>query len=443
MSLQAGFIKKLPAISLIILLAVLLRIMAAIILGDSLDPIQQARAQDQVSYNNLARSLLAGNGYSFEQNWYPFTPANTPTAHWSFLYPLFLAFIYYFVGYHPLMARLIQVVIVGILTSWLVYRMGFRLAGKKVGQVAAGLCAFYFYFIYYDATLMTEPFFIVGVLASLNLALFVIEDKEFEAGTTTQYSHHFMDPGNNFYWIVLGILLGITTLLRQTILLWVPFLLLWMYWIGRKSFKWWQPLLMLAIIGMFILPWTLRNFHVYGAILPLNSNAGYAIYSANHPNQGTNFDQDYAAPLPTDLVDKNLNEAQWNTILTERAVQFILQDPKRYLLLTLDRVRIFFNFWFSSESDLKSNLMRVFSYGLYLPFIIYGLVLSFKDWRRFSLIYLFGIIYSTIHILIWASIRYRLPIDAALMPLAALAVVDLAYRLSKSLQNRRNWSVHS
>ena len=56
-----------------------------------------------------AVSLLAGRGYSFDQDWYPgFTRAGEPTAHWSFLYPLYLAVVYAVFGYHPLAARLVQ-----------------------------------------------------------------------------------------------------------------------------------------------------------------------------------------------------------------------------------------------------------------------------------------------------------------------------------------------
>jgi hypothetical protein len=181
----------------------------------------------------------------------------------------------------------------------------------------------------------------------------------------------------------------------------------------------------LGCTALFVLPWTIRNFVVYHAFLPLNSNAGFALYSANHPDHGTRFDQDYAAPLPADLLLLDINEAEWNNVLTRRGVEFILQDPTRYLMLTLSKAGVHFNFWFSAESGLVSNLMRVLSFGLYLPFFIGGLVLSFKEWRRCSLIYLFGLSFSLLHILSWAGIRYRLPVDAALMPFAGLAVLTM------------------
>lgn len=399
---------------LIVILAITLRIGSAIYLGDELSDPQQIRIQDQVSYNALARSLLGGRGYSFERDWYPgFTPADTPTAHWSFLYPLYLTGVYSLTGYHPVAARLLQGVLAGSLAVWLLYQLGKRLAGEMVGSVTAGLGAVYAYFIFHDAALITESFFIVGVLAMLNLSLAIVN----------------RDHQPIWLWLLLGLVLGLTALLRQTILLWLPFMVGWLVWAGRRRIQWWGLIGMLGVITLAILPWTLRNYRVYGVFLPLNSNAGYALYSANHPNHGTQFDQDYAAPLPSDLVSQGLNEAEWNTALTRRGLEFIRQDPRRYMLLSLDRVSVYFNFWVSSESDLASNLMRILSYGLFLPLFLYGIILSIRDWRRYSLIYLFGMVYSAMHILTWASIRYRLPVDAALMPFAALAILELASRL--------------
>jgi hypothetical protein len=235
--------------------------------------------------------------------------------------------------------------------------------------------------------------------------------------------------------------MGVTALLRQTILLWMPFLFLWILWASRKTGTSWKtrlsgPVLAGIAVVIFILPWTVRNYIVFREFLPLNSNIGFALFSANHPNHGTQFDQDYVAPLPPGLSAVGYNDAQWNTVLTKLGIGFILQDPRRYLLLSLDRIPIFFNFWFSSESSLLSGLMRILSFGLYLPFFTAGLILSRRHWRRSSLIYLFAVVYSAIHILTWASIRYRLPIDAVLMPFAALAVVTLV----ESVRSRLAWS---
>jgi len=95
-----------PLLTLILVAAIVIRIPIALYMGDQVTVLPGI--QDQVSYDALARSLLAERGYCFTENWYPFTPADTPTAHWSFTYPLYLAGMYLLTGYHPLAAPLFQ-----------------------------------------------------------------------------------------------------------------------------------------------------------------------------------------------------------------------------------------------------------------------------------------------------------------------------------------------
>ena len=83
----------------ILLLSVLLRIAAAVYLGDVVDA--PPLLTDQRSYHALGARLIAGQGFSFDRGWYPFTPPDTPTSHWSFLYSLFVAGVYLVFGVHP------------------------------------------------------------------------------------------------------------------------------------------------------------------------------------------------------------------------------------------------------------------------------------------------------------------------------------------------------
>jgi hypothetical protein len=141
-------------------------------------------------------------------------------------------------------------------------------------------------------------------------------------------------------------------------------------------------------------------------------------------------------PVPEDLVGQN--EAQLDRALTQRGMKYILSDPKRYLLLTLDKSLEYFRFWPTSESGEISNLNRVLSFGLYLPFMLFGLFFSFWRWRNFLLLYLYMVIHTGIHLLTWPSPRYRLPVDAVLMVFAGLALLELAKQL-RARRHRLPW----
>ena len=435
-----GYLKR-NALGLILALSVLLRVGTALYLGDTV--VALPGTHDQISYDALAQNVAAGKGFVFDRAWYPFTPPDTPTAHWSFLYVLYLAAVYTLFGHHPLIARLIQAVVVGLLMPWLVYRLGRRTFGPAVGLAGALAISVYIYLVYYSATLMTEPFYICALLWSLDALQRIVVGARTPAWRP---------------WVELGLAWGVAVLLRQQILLLMPFFLLWLLWATRKRLPFRRlalsAALTLAIVAAFILPWTVRNYAVYHAFLPLNSNVGWALYAANHPQQGNRFEPLNLPPVPPEWAD--LNEAELNARLTAAGIRFVLEDPGRFALQTLDRFRNYYRFWPEKTSLPISNISRVLSFGLYLPFMLYGLYLSVPLLRHPKpqstnsqlpnsqltnsqptnlpntvLLYLYVLTYSISHLLTWAMHRYRLPVDAVMMVFVGLAWVDLARRLGR------------
>ena len=436
---------------LILGLSVALRVGVAFYLGNNIDA--PPLLTDQRSYDALGARLITGHGFSFDLGWYPFTPPDTPTAHWSFLYSMFIAAVYAVFGPNPLAARVVQAILGGIALPLMIYlftrrlfesphsqaltkKMNMRgLSVDNIALLAAGIAAIYFYFVLYSATLMTETFYIAALLWLLERAIALAEQATLKRAT------------------LLGISLGITTLLRQSVLPWVAVLIVWMLWVGWRSgcLRRMSASAIVALTLMFaaIAPFTLRNYLVYGQFLLLNSNAGYAMYSAQHPMHGTTFQEFASAPMPDDL--QGLNEAQKDRILMQRGIGFVLADPGRFVLLSLSRVPDYFEFWPTSDTTFINNLGRVGSWGLFLPFILYGLWLALRaagprsilGLINFSItplafIVLFMIVYSLLHILTWAMPRYRLPVDATMVPFAALAVYDLARQVAVRFDGRRH-----
>ena len=68
-------------------------------------------------------------------------------------------------------------------------------------------------------------------------------------------------------------------------------------------------------------------------------------------------------------------------------------------------------------------------YGLFRAIIDRKMSLQDRLASPSFLLILFIIIYTLIHLLSWALIRYRLPVDAVLLVFAALAFVDLIQRV--------------
>lgn len=449
----------------ILLVSVALRVGAALYLGDQV--VDLPGTADQLSYHNLAQRVLGGYGFTFGEPWWPLTAAGAPTAHWSYLYTFYLVAVYALFGPHPLAARLIQAVLVGVLHPYLAYRLARASAPAHwpttVPLLAAAWTALYGYFIYYAATLMTEPFYITAILAALWAAVALVDraaagngaparsEAAARRGATVPHA------GRRWAWgVPLGLTLAAAVLLRQLFLLCVPLIFLWIAIVAQRARRLRQTLPALgvaaALIVFAIVPFTAFNYARFGRMVLLNTNAGYAFFWGNHPIYGDRFIPILPEGGPTyqDLIPRELrrlDEAALDQALLARAVGFIATDPARYLRLSLSRIPAYFMFWPDPDSGLVSNLTRVGSFGLALPFMIYGLWRSLRAWARQGwqarlaapelLLYLFVLAYIVLHLLTWALIRYRLPVDAVLILFAALGLGDILARLS----NRRGANV--
>jgi 4-amino-4-deoxy-L-arabinose transferase-like glycosyltransferase len=426
------------SLPLILFLSVLLRVTVAFSMGNEVAELPGIF--DQISYHHLALRVAEGHGFSFGQMWWPITPADAPTAHWSFLYTLYLALIYTLVGPQPVIARILQAVIVGVLHPYIAYRIGEKLFTRTIGLVAAAITAVYIYFIYYGAALMTEPFYITAILFSLYFSMRLVE-------STSQKQDVKLG-------IALGISIGLALLLRQVYLLFLPFLFLWI-WTARFRLSRSLPIvstaLSIALVLLFILPITIYNQSRFGRFVLLNTNSGYAFFWGNHPIHETAFIPILPTSTYQDLIPeevRHLDEAALDRELLQRGVQFVLDDPGRYIVLSLSRIPPYFMFWYSSESSTLSNISRIASFGIMLPFMLYGLISAVRKnvpqkGNRFltlvispqGLLMVFAIVYSAVHILTWTLIRYRLPVDAVLIVFAGFALVEIAQKVFPSHTN--------
>jgi len=439
---------------LIIVVSVLLRTGMALYSGDAIGE-TRGGTYDQISYDALAQRVVQGHGFSFAENHWPYARAGQPTAFWSFLYTLCLAGIYFLVGHHPLVARLIQAVIVGIAMPWLVFRIGRRAFGERVGLIAAFIVAIYSYFVNYAASLMTESLYIVGILWTVDVAMRLAAQLERQR----QNGQGMATGVAILVGFELGIALAITLLLRQVAVVFFVAMGLWLLWSARKRDRVGQAVTTLAIAGLVTIlalsPFVMRNYRAFGRLTLPNSNAGFTFFWSNHPIYGTRFEPvlspshgvSYQDLIPVEL--RNLNEAELDRALLLRGLQFVRDDPGRYLLLSLSRIPVYFLFWPTPDSTALSNAARVLSFGLFLPFMVYGLLLCLRrlrlpDGSQVSdgsesglqreyviLFLLFIVVYTTVHLASWANVRYRLPVDAFLILFAACAINDLIARWSE------------
>jgi 4-amino-4-deoxy-L-arabinose transferase-like glycosyltransferase len=431
-------------IAVILAISVALRLGVALYLGNTFEEIRGG-THDQISYDALAQRVAIGSGFSFARDWWPYARAGRPTAFWSYLYTAYLAAIYFVFGHMPLLARLLQALVVGVLTPLFLYRIAARTFNCRVGLLASAIAAVYLYFVDYAASLMTEALYITAILWAIDVVTRLVETLQDSA----EGCPPFRSPQVLWYGLEIGLAIGITILLRQVALFFFIAMFVWLAWVAARHRE--LPhltatvLLSAVVVAALLAPWVWHNHRVFGVLGLPNTNAGFTFFWSNHPIHGTHFAPtlspergvSYQELIPTEL--RHLNEAQLDRALLRRGLAFVRDDPGRYLLLSLSRIPVFFLFWPTRDSSLLSNGARVLSFGLFLPFMAYGLALSavraWQQWRadglqallRMStsprfLYWLFIVLYTAIHLASWANVRYRLPVDALLIPFAAYAI---------------------
>jgi 4-amino-4-deoxy-L-arabinose transferase-like glycosyltransferase len=356
-----------------------------------------------VTYSTLAERLVTGHGLTFPTGWYPWIQADAPQSYFSASMSLLLAGVYFVVGYQPLVARLAM----AMLSTLAVAQIGLladRLFGRKVAIVAGLIAAVYAYLIFYGVTLVTETPFIVSVLAGLILTYRVLDNPA---------------PRN---WVLLGIALALATLFRMAIIFFVVPMLVWLVW--RQRQHWRRALIPLAIIALAILPFTIHNYLIWGRFLLLESQFGHVFWNGNHPGHLGNFHPFKVFPIPPEVLASH-NDVEITNRLLQMAVQNILNDPGMFVMLTITRMREYIVFWPTPSSEPQANLLRMLSWGVLVPFALAGLALARKHWSQAMPIFLFIALHTFVHAVSWTMPRYRLPVDAVLIPFGALALVSL------------------
>lgn len=259
-----------------------------------------APMSDPAAYDTMAQHLAAGNGYSLQ----PFTENPdevTPTAYWAIGAPAVYAACFKLFGhtYAPIVAVNI---LANVLTIALLMKLAARWTSGKHAAVA-GLCLAVWPGQVTFVTLMaSELLFALGMVAVI-------------------YAWSRQDW--NAWWRIplVGILLGLTCLVRPTSLLF-PVLLIIISVAQREGFV--KPLAQVTVASLImiavVLPWSMRNERVLGKFVLVSANSGANLWMGNHP--GTNGAY---ADLPAEAVA--MSEIERDAYLKQIAKDYIKAEP--------------------------------------------------------------------------------------------------------------------
>jgi 4-amino-4-deoxy-L-arabinose transferase-like glycosyltransferase len=398
-------------LALLPLLAVLLRLAY----GATLPPqIVVTFEADPLTYDQIARNLAAGRGFSGASFYYP-PGTDNPTAFWDALYPLFLAAIYTLAGHSVPLVRAIQALLGGAAVA-LTYALGAKLGGRPVGLLAAAVSAVYPFFIYYAGHLLTETLFM-----ALILGIFV-------AGIRAQ------EGGQARWFAATGLLTGLAALCRAEAFLFGLAYVAWTAWRARAALARRLALAAagLACVAAVMAPWVVRNQLTFGAPVLTTTKLGYNLYKYYHPQMTA--DQTVATvPFP-DFGERT--EPQREALMRSLAIRFMLDDPARTLWFMANKLALLFKLTPSNEVNRQYALVSLASYGALLPFMAAGLVLALRRGRRWLPLVAYVVFSIATKAAVFAGIRLRMQVEPFLIVLAALALVSAARWLQGRLGSR-------
>ena len=367
---------------------------------------------DAGAYDKLAANLLGGKGLILHEKIYSFRP---------YLFPLFLAGVYSLFGHSYLAAKIILAVISSF-TCLLIYWLGKESFGKNTGLIAMGISVIYPKFVYYSAYLCTETLYMFFLVLSF---LFLIK-----------YRHRLF----LFNIVLAGVFFALASLTRSILFAFFPLVFIWLV-IGMKDKqKAFIRFLVFAFTVFFTMsPWIVRNHMMHHAFVPTTTEGGYSFWIGNNPlatGGGHCYSSDSVA------FDK-LSEVDRDKLYYKMGFDFIKKNPSKFIQLSFNK---FLRFWricphqrdeikkgviVDLGIDLKYVIIGGISFGLILPFFVFGLIVSRFMWRKLLLFHLLIIYYTLIHMMFFAVTRYRVAIMPFIIIIASYGFLALIKNMNR------------
>lgn len=363
---------------------------------------------DEVTYDLLAQNLAAGYGYCF-------VPGH-PSLLRAPLYPLFLAGLYALFGHHYTVALGVQV-LVGGLGALVLVMLGQRLFEEVTPSIVAG-CLFACHPLLIFAT---------GLLYSETLYLFLLLLFTFSCLKMAE------GPGRKGWAVIAGMLLGTSVLMKPNLLLFPPALVFWLWFVLRhfRRALVLGGLVALAMVAM-VLPWTLRNSQVSGALVPVSANLGLNLWQGNHPEAN-------GAAYPLKQVDPldGHSEVKRDRIYRQWALQQIQSDPRGFLSLIPRKIGKFFAPLETSNRGripLRLGLLVDWIWVAFLGLAGWGFLRTVGRSWGWVLIYLLILYPVGLAAVFYGATRYGMVVYPYLFLLAADPLVWMAHRLKAAFQ---------
>ncbi len=394
---------------------------------------------------------------------YGLTPG-VPDAVLPPLYSVFVAGVYALFGRSSLAIALAHTLldVISIALLVMITRRLFPRRGHVIGGLAGVFYAVYPYLIFQNLTLIDTPLFITMLHLFVYLTVLLRQRERFDRAA----------------WVIAaaaGLTLGGAALVRPVLVFLAVLLPFW--FMARLTLT--QSILRLlpvAVLGLLpILPWTARNYGVYGELVMMSVTAGSNLYQGSNPDviplMRAGYDVQWTAPDPA-LIPFPPNSPAADRERSALALKWLRENPG--IIPELLWVK-FLTHWsidifpslnpsegvdpsvitpgdaaitVAPEGEIEitglpqgdpvaeygggafalGRVIHRYYFGALLLLALIGVIVTVRQWRDVSLLWIAQISMTIAYMIFHPSTRYRVPTDPLLFVFSAAAIVWLIER---------------
>ncbi|MDP2924191.1 MAG: glycosyltransferase family 39 protein [Candidatus Omnitrophota bacterium] len=403
-----------------------LRIVVAYFIGRGTIP-----GDDSVEYNNYALTILKGTGWLYSSDF--------AGKYREPLYPIFLAAVYFIFGKENFFAVYVFQALINTLTIFIIYKLAFKIFGKKAASVAFFWSGFYGFYLYFSGQLLREVliyFFLVLFFYFCYLWLSNTSKKDIFFASLTYFLLIHTDCR---YLYLLPCILVLLIIYKHLIK-------------GMKNF-----LVFMFIVIILSLPWVIRNYKAHNNFVLINS---YYFKPGSNIIKGFRYAAHILKPATINITNNPDYPREEERVLIKRgqnpnnrsaaeiaAIKADIYPPSTFWGRTFSHFKqLWLPCMFSGEYtpfpfckfikfSFRHNVISLISYGILFPFTLIGaIMLAMRNKKAFLFFFLPIFLHTFIHTLTWGEYRFRVPIDFFLIILAAFGIVTLCNYLSKNVK---------
>ncbi len=369
------------------------------------------------TYNNMAKNILAGNGFMIEAGEDTFI-AKPP------IYAIFLAGVYYIFGFQHITLVLAQILI-NSCTSVLLYLLIKRIFSSNVGLIAAIVYAFYPFTAYYIVRATPVTFFTFSTI----ILIFAM--------------YRLYNAPNRFNAFIAGCMIGVLTLIKFSFQGFIFFFILGALIIflldSKKEIEKHLYLSLIILAGFFIIlsPWLVRNYVGLGVFPAIGSGGGYTFWLGNNVRFDGKDSTQLSSAEEVAEFQKEESEIKGNEYgglglrnedkFYHAAFKSFIRFPKETAILMFKKI---FRLWFwvySIKMQRYQWLITSLQLSIILPALL-GMFFSLKNrvkiWPIILILFYFQIIYT----LFAPTIRYSLPLMPVVIGFAVYGVSEAYHK---------------